>query len=99
VRVNPRIHTNSGDTCRTAALQHQGIILQPDFLVGADLQRGALVELLPDYRSIELGVYVVYATRKHLPMKTRRLIDFLVEAFARPSALVSGEAEPTRVVA
>lgn len=99
VRVNPRIHTNSGDTCRTAALQHQGIILQPDFLVGADLQRGALVELLPDYRSIELGVYAVYATRKHLPMKTRRLIDFLVEAFARPSALVSGEAEPPRVVA
>jgi DNA-binding transcriptional LysR family regulator len=81
VRVNPRIHTNSGDTCRTAALQHQGIILQPDFLVGPDLKRGALVELMPDYRSIELGVYAVYATRKHMPMKTRRLIDFLVEAF------------------
>jgi DNA-binding transcriptional LysR family regulator len=82
VRVKPRIHTNSGDTCRTAALQHQGIILQPDFLVGPDLKRGALVELMPDYRSIELGVYAVYATRKHMPMKTRRLIDFLVEAFA-----------------
>lgn len=84
VRVSPRIHTNSGDTCRTAALQHQGIILQPDFLVGADLRRGALVELMPVYRSIELGVHAVYATRKHLPMKTRRLIDFLVAAFASP---------------
>jgi DNA-binding transcriptional LysR family regulator len=84
VRVSPRIYTNSGDTCRTAALQHQGITMQPDFLVGADLQRGALVELMPAYRSIELGVFAVYATRKHLPMKTRRLIDFLVAAFARP---------------
>ena len=85
VRVNPRIHTNSGDTCRVAALQDQGIILQPDFLVGPDLKRGALVELMPEYRSLELGVHVVYATRKHLPMKTRRLIDFLVEAFRTPA--------------
>jgi DNA-binding transcriptional LysR family regulator len=57
-------------------------VLQPDFLVGPDITSGALVELLPGYRSIELGVHAVYATRKHMPMKTRRLIDFLVEAFA-----------------
>jgi DNA-binding transcriptional LysR family regulator len=84
VRVNPRIRTNSGDTCRAAALEGQGIVLQPDFLVGPDLKRGNLVELMPAYRSIELGIHVVYATRKHLPMKTRRLVDFLVEAFRRP---------------
>ena len=84
VRVAPRIRTNSGDTCRTVALQHQGVVLQPDFIVGADLASGTLVELMPAYRSNELGVHVVYATRKHLPMKTRRLIDHLVEAFATP---------------
>ncbi len=85
VRVKPRIHTNSGDTCRAAALEGQGIILQPDFLVGSDLKAGALVELMPEYRSMELGIHAVYATRKHLPMKTRRLVDFLVESFQRPS--------------
>ncbi len=84
VRVQPRIHTNSGDTCRIAALHGQGVILQPDFLVGDDLRRGDLVELMPDWRSIELGIHALYASRKHLPMKTRRLIDFLVEAFATP---------------
>ena len=85
VRVRPRIHTNSGDTCRTAALEDQGLILQPDFLVGPDLKQGTLVELLPDYRSIELGIHAVFATRKHLPLKTRRLVDFLVESFQRPA--------------
>lgn len=85
VRVHPRIHTNSGDTCRVAALEDQGIILQPDFLVGPDLERGTLIELMPQYRSIELGIYAVYATRKHLPMKTRHLVDFLVESFRRKS--------------
>jgi DNA-binding transcriptional LysR family regulator len=85
VRVQPRIHTNSGDTCRVAALHGQGVILQPDFLVGDDLRRGDLVELLPGWHSIELGIHALYASRKHLPMKTRRLVDFLVEAFATPS--------------
>ena len=40
-----------------------------------------LVEVLPQYRSIELGVYAVYASRRHVAPKVRVLIDFLVEAF------------------
>lgn len=81
VKVAPRMRTNSGDTCCAAALQHQGIVLQPSFLVGAHLDSGALVEILPRFRSIELGVYAVYPTRKHLTPKVRALIDFLVDAF------------------
>ena len=81
VKIVARMRTNSGDTCCAAALQHQGIVLQPSFLVGAHLASGALVEVLPQYRSIELGVYAVYPTRKHLTPKVRALIDFLVEAF------------------
>lgn len=81
VRVEPRIRSNSGDTCRAAALQGHGIVLQPDFLIGPDLRDGTLVELMSSYRSLELGVHVVYATRKHMPMKSRRLIDFLAAEF------------------
>src|SRR5437762_72101 len=65
VRTQPCIHTNSGDTCREAALVHQGVILQPTFLVGEDLAAGTLVELMPEFKSIELGIYAVYPTRKH----------------------------------
>jgi DNA-binding transcriptional LysR family regulator len=81
VKTQPCIHTNSGDTCRAAALAHQGIILQPSFLVGDDLAAGTLVELMPDYCSIELGIYAVYPTRKHVPPKVRALIDFLAVHF------------------
>lgn len=84
VRIRARIHANNGDTCRAAALDHQGIILQPDFLVADDLRRGDLVELMPAYRAMTLGIHAVYPSRKHLPIKTRRLVDFLVEAFAAP---------------
>ena len=83
VKTNPCIHTNSGDTCRAAALAHQGVILQPDFLVGPDLAVGTLVEVLPQYRSLELGIYAVYPTRKHVSAKVRALIDFLSAHFAQ----------------
>jgi DNA-binding transcriptional LysR family regulator len=84
VKVLPRMRTNSGDTCCAAAVGHQGIVLQPTFLVADHLASGALVEVLPEYRSIKLGVYAVYPSRKHLTPKVRALIDFLVEAFRVP---------------
>jgi DNA-binding transcriptional LysR family regulator len=58
------------------------VILQPTFLVGKDLADGSLVELMPSYRSEELGIYAVYPTRKHVSAKVRALIDFLSSHFA-----------------
>ena len=83
VKINPCMHTNSGDTCRAAALAHQGVILQPTFLVGDDLAAGTLVELMPAFRSIEIGIYAVYPTRKHVAPKVRALVDFLAGHFAQ----------------
>lgn len=83
VRTSPCIRTNNGDTCRAAALAHEGIILQPTFLVGRDLQEGTLVELFPNYSATELGIHAVYGSRKHIAPKVRLLIDFLAERFAK----------------
>jgi DNA-binding transcriptional LysR family regulator len=81
VLTEPCIRSNNGDVCRAGALQHQGIILQPTFLVGADIAAGKLVEILPDYHGPELGIYALYGSRKHVAPKVRLLIDFLVEWF------------------
>ena len=84
VRTRSSVRCNNGDTCRSIAIAGGGIALQPSFMVGEDLRSGALVEILPEYRSIELGIYVVYPTRKHLASKVRALISFLTERFAHP---------------
>jgi DNA-binding transcriptional LysR family regulator len=81
VKVAPKFRSNSGGTCRSGALQHMGLILQPDFLVGEDLRSGTLVEVLPQYRSHDIGVYAIYPTRKHVSPKVRMLVEFLLEAF------------------
>lgn len=85
VRVRPWMYANNGETCCAAAVAGQGIVLQPGFLVHKDLEAGRLVELMPDYRSTELGVYAVYPTRKFVTPKVRALVDYLVSAF--PDAL------------
>ena len=82
VRTSPCIRANSGDTCRAAALAHEGIVYQPTFLVGKDLEEGTLVDLFPQHRAMELGIYAVYSSRKHVLPKVRLLIDFLAERFA-----------------
>lgn len=79
--TRPCIRSNNGDICRAGALQHQGIILQPTFIVGADLASGALVELMPAYQAGQLGIYAMYGSRKHVSPKIRLLIDLLVEWF------------------
>jgi len=81
IRVRPWMHANNGDTCCAAAIAHQGVIHQPSFLVQDDLDAGRLVELLPEYRSAELGVYAVYPTRKFVTPKVRALINYLMTAF------------------
>lgn len=80
VAVKPVLRTNSGDICRAAALKHQGVILQPSFIVGDDLRKGTLVELMPKYRSLEFGIYAIYPSRRYVSPKVRVLIDFLSSA-------------------
>jgi DNA-binding transcriptional LysR family regulator len=82
VRVRPRFWTNNGDTCVAAAVDGSGIVLQPTFLIGAELASGQLVEVLPQFRAMELGIYAVYPTRRFVLPKVRAMLDFLQAKFA-----------------
>ncbi|NIJ33244.1 LysR family transcriptional regulator [Sphingomonas oligoaromativorans] len=81
VRMNPIMHANNGGTLRAAALAGLGIVNQPTFLVGEDIRAGRLVELLPDYRLPDIDILAVYPSRRHLSLKVRAMVDFLVECF------------------
>ena len=74
------IRADNGDIIRLAALSGAGILFQPHFIVGDDIEAGRLVRVLPDWQSAELGVYAVYPSRKHLSAKVRTFVDFLVAA-------------------
>ncbi len=77
VKVRPRMWSNNGDTCIAAALQGAGIQLQPTFLIEQHLSSGKLVEILPQFRSVELDIYAVYPSRKFVLPKVRAMVEFL----------------------
>ncbi len=80
VQIHPSVHATNGDLLRELALAGGGIILQPSFIVGADLMRGTLVPLLPDWKTLDLTLYAVYLSQRQLSPRVRAFIDYLVES-------------------
>jgi DNA-binding transcriptional LysR family regulator len=73
--------SNNGEVLRDAVVKGRGIALLPTFIVGADLQEGGLRSILTDYRAPEISVYAIYPQTRHLSVKVRVFIDFLIERF------------------
>jgi DNA-binding transcriptional LysR family regulator len=80
------IRVNNGDMLRLAAISGGGIIWQPRFIVEDDLRAGRLVEVLTNYSTVELGIYAIYPSRKHLSAKVRTFVDFLVDKLGSTDA-------------
>lgn len=79
VQIKGRIKTNNGNAVRTLLLEGAGIAALSDFLVADDLERGTLVQLLPDYHIADAGIYALYQNQQLQPAKVRTFIDFLAE--------------------
>lgn len=82
VKIKPRLWTNNGDISVAAAVRGAGIDLQPTFLIADELADGRLVEVLPGWQAMELGIYAVYPSRKFVLPKVRALVNFLASSFA-----------------
>jgi DNA-binding transcriptional LysR family regulator len=81
VRVSGNLVTNSGEALRTVAIDGQGLILAPSFLVFGDLAAGRLVRLLDEYHPVELTINAVYPHRHYVSSKVRHFIDLAAEHF------------------
>ena len=75
------LRSNNVQLLTTAALQGAGVVYGPTFVFGDHLRTGALVALLPDFSTSDLGVHAIYPSTRYLPTKVRRLIDQLVTEF------------------
>jgi DNA-binding transcriptional LysR family regulator len=89
VRVSGSLITSSPDTARAAAVAGIGLVLTAPFMVADLLESGALVPLLPGYRTPELQINAFYPHRRHLSAKVRAFIDLLVDRL--PTTLIGHE--------
>lgn len=89
VPVRGRFNSDYGPSLRELALAGVGLALMPEWSVSADLEAGRLVRCLPDYAAghigfgFDNGIYAVFVKGRHIALKTRIFVDYLLEVFKR----------------
>lgn len=79
VQLDSFILTNSSTLEVNLAVDGQGIFRVPRFVLGDELATGKLVEILSDWSKPQIGIYMVYPSRKHMSAKVRSFIDFVMQ--------------------
>jgi DNA-binding transcriptional LysR family regulator len=77
----PPLMTTHSDTLYAAALAGLGIAGLPSFMAEDALLEQALERVLPQWHMRTVTLYSAMATRKHVPMRVRAFVDFLVATF------------------
>src|SRR3984957_15756368 len=79
VEVSGGFSANNAEVIRQAALLGHGIALLPEPQILEDIRGGRLYRLLSEYSIGRTPGFLVYPSRRHLPPRTRVVLDFLVE--------------------
>jgi DNA-binding transcriptional LysR family regulator len=85
ISVPWKLCANNAEVLKQAALNGRGIALLPTFIAGSVLESGELVPVLIKYAAPEIALYAIYPPTRHLSVKVRLFIDFLVERFSERS--------------
>ena len=80
VKVTGPLSTNHGEMAVQWARDGHGIVLRSVWDVAADLQSGALVQVLPEWRQ-QANIWAVYPTRLERSAKVRVCVEFLQQFF------------------
>lgn len=83
VRVGSYFSANEATALLQATLAGGGVALQPTYLANPHLRDGSLQAVLPDWKLLDMAIYALYPSRKHLSPAVRAFLDFLVERFAK----------------
>lgn len=86
VKVNGPLCADNGDMLNAAALNHMGVTLLPTFIVGENLKRGLLVQVLNEYCPPDISIYAVFPSRRFLSAKVRSFVDHLALYFGEEPA-------------
>src|SRR5579859_544607 len=80
VRIDGPLSASSVDAVRAACLAGVGIAMMTYWDVHKQIERGELKRiLLADVEPVEIGIWAVFPTRRHMPVRVRAFIDTLRE--------------------
>lgn len=91
VPISSRLSVDSGEALLVAVLLGQGVLLQPSELVQDEIDKGNLVQLLPDYPVPTRPMHLLYAPDRRMTPKLRSFINFVMEQFGPDAKLLHTE--------
>jgi len=83
INVSSSLAANSPQAVREMAIAGGGIAMTPDFIVEDAIENGQLIPVLPDYTTLEFGLFAIYPHRKYIAKKVRCFIDFALEKLSK----------------
>jgi DNA-binding transcriptional LysR family regulator len=92
VQVSSNFVINSSEVIRDAVLRGMGIGLLPLYAVEEALSQGRLCALLPEWEAegpFGTTAYAVWLPTRHLPLKVRLFVDYLVEKLGGGDSAIS----------
>ncbi|MDX2370827.1 MAG: LysR family transcriptional regulator [Colwellia sp.] len=82
ITVQSIVSANSPQAVREIAVAGGGIAMTPGFIVEDAINDGRLIPILPEYTTLEFGLFAIYPHRKYVAKKVRCFIDFILEQFS-----------------
>ena len=84
VKTRGNLTTNDGSIAVQWALDGHGILMRAEWDIRPYLERGQLVQVLPQHHTPDADIYAVYPAQHKSAARVRAWVDFLAEAF-RPA--------------
>ena len=81
VKTRGNLTTNDGSIAVQWALDGHGILMRAEWDIRPYLERGQLVQVLPQHHTPDADIYAVYPAQHKSAARVRAWVDFLAEAF------------------
>lgn len=84
LRIRASLRVNNAEVMLAAARAGLGLSVLPLWCAAEDLQRGTLRHVLPQWQPPASGIWAVYASARHQPLRVRTFLDHLARRLVLP---------------
>ncbi|MUK62340.1 LysR family transcriptional regulator [Aliivibrio fischeri] len=82
IKVKEQLRSDSPEMLVTMATLGQGVAAMPKWMVEHELKSGSLTQILDQYKTVKLPMYMLYKDSEHQPQRIRAFIDFISNYFS-----------------
>jgi DNA-binding transcriptional LysR family regulator len=84
IKTRGNLSTNDGEIAVNWALDGHGILMRAEWDIARYLEKGRLVQVLPQYYTPDADIHAVYPQRHQMAARVRAFVDFVAQSLTQP---------------